>query len=87
MYLDIAKSEYHNKEYTRALLRTTYWDKENGSPKHKTIANLGECTFEEITAIKLALQHKDNRKEQRYFDKGLYKLRHLVENAFLKIKG
>ncbi len=29
---------------------------------------------------------KKNRKEQREYDKHLYKLRHLVENAFLKLK-
>jgi transposase len=30
---------------------------------------------------------KKNRKEQREYDKYLYRLRHLVENAFLKLKG
>jgi len=29
---------------------------------------------------------KKNRKEQRYYDKDIYKLRHLVENAFLALK-
>ena len=29
---------------------------------------------------------RKNRKEQRYYDKELYKLRHLVENAFLQLK-
>ena len=29
---------------------------------------------------------KKNRKEQREYDKGLYKIRHLVENAFLHLK-
>ena len=29
---------------------------------------------------------KANRKEQRSYDKDLYKLRHLVENAFLHLK-
>jgi transposase len=29
---------------------------------------------------------KSNRKEQREFDRHLYKVRHLVENAFLKLK-
>jgi transposase len=29
---------------------------------------------------------KKNRKEQRAYDKDLYKLRHLVENAFLHLK-
>ena len=27
------------------------------------------------------------RKEDRFYDKAIYKLRHLVENAFLKLKG
>ena len=30
---------------------------------------------------------KRNRKVQRPYDKDLYKLRHLVENTFLKLKG
>ncbi len=30
---------------------------------------------------------KRNRKVKRPYDKDLYKLRHLVENAFLKLKG
>ncbi|PFB50161.1 hypothetical protein CN404_27295 [Bacillus thuringiensis] len=29
---------------------------------------------------------RKNRKKQREYDKHLYKLRHLVENAFLKLK-
>jgi transposase len=29
---------------------------------------------------------KSNRKEQREYDKELYKLRHLIENAFLHLK-
>ena len=29
---------------------------------------------------------KKNRKEQRHYDKDIYKLRHLVENAFLHLK-
>jgi len=29
---------------------------------------------------------RKNRKEQRYFDREIYKLRHLVENAFLVLK-
>lgn len=30
---------------------------------------------------------KKNRKDQRYYDKHLYKIRHLVENAFLHLKS
>lgn len=29
---------------------------------------------------------RKNYKEQRYYDKDLYKLRHLIENAFLHLK-
>jgi len=29
---------------------------------------------------------KKNRKEQRWFDREIYRLRHLVENAFLALK-
>ena len=29
---------------------------------------------------------RKHRKEQRYYDKNLYKVRHLVENAFLHLK-
>lgn len=36
--------------------------------------------------IKAQIPPKRNRKEQRYYDKELYKLRHLVENAFLHLK-
>jgi transposase len=42
------------------------------------------------TAIKSDMQvvipPKRNRKEQREYDKHIYKLRHLVENAFLHLK-
>ena len=31
-----------------------------GKVKHKTVANLSECSDGEIAAIKLALKHKDN---------------------------
>jgi transposase len=34
----------------------------------------------------VVIPSKKNRKEQREYDKYLYKLRHLVENAFLMLK-
>lgn len=55
MYVDSSKS--HGK-YTRFLLRDSY--REDGKVKHRTIANLSHCSFEEIDAIKLALKHKKN---------------------------
>ena len=36
--------------------------------------------------MKSQIPPKRNRKEQRHYDKELYKLRHLVENAFLHLK-
>ena len=36
--------------------------------------------------MKVVIPPKKNRKEQRDYDKYLYKLRHLVENAFLHLK-
>lgn len=34
----------------------------------------------------VVIPSRKNRKEPRGYDKGLYKLRHLVENAFLHLK-
>jgi len=36
--------------------------------------------------IEVVIPPKKNRLEQREYDKSLYKYRHLVENAFLKLK-
>ena len=36
--------------------------------------------------IRVVIPAKKNRKEQREYDEYLYKLRHLVENAFLHLK-
>lgn len=38
------------------------------------------------SGMKPVIPPKKNRKKQREYDKYLYKLRHLVENAFLSIK-
>lgn len=46
------------KIYHSTLLRESY--RENGKVKKRTIANLSHCKPEEITAIKLALKHRDN---------------------------
>jgi transposase len=37
-------------------------------------------------AMEVVIPPKKNRKEQRAYDKYLYRLRHLVENAFLLLK-
>ena len=38
------------------------------------------------TGLKIVIPPKKNRIEQRSYDKYLYRLRHLVENAFLNLK-
>ncbi|MCP4367132.1 MAG: IS1634 family transposase [Deltaproteobacteria bacterium] len=57
MYVDTAKSIQGGKTYVRHLLRESF--RENGKVKHRTIANLSNCSKEEIEAIKLALKHKN----------------------------
>ena len=39
------------------------------------------------TGIQVVIPPKKNRKEQREYDKEVYRVRHLVENAFLHLKG
>ena len=53
MYVDVSKSQ---GKYTRYLLRESYRDK--GKVKHRTVANISQCSEEEIEAIRLALKHK-----------------------------
>ncbi len=42
--------------------------------------------FIEISGAEAVIPPRKNRKEQRVYDKHLYKVRHLVENAFLRLK-
>ena len=44
--------------YHCVLLRQSY--REEGKVKNRTIANLSHCTPQEVEAIRLALQHKDD---------------------------
>jgi transposase len=61
MYLDTSTVKQGDKSYTRHLLRESY--REGKKVKHRTIANLSQCSEEEITAIRLALRHKKNLTE------------------------
>lgn len=56
----IEKTNSHGK-YTCYLLRETY--REYGKVKHRTIANLSHCDDDEITAMRLALKHKNDLTE------------------------
>ncbi len=39
-----------------------------------------------VRQMEVVIPPKKNRKDQRYYDRHLYKLRHLVENGFLRLK-
>jgi len=56
MYVDSCDTISNGKTYTRHLLRKSY--REGGKVKHDTIANITDCSDEEIAAIKLALRYK-----------------------------
>jgi hypothetical protein len=56
MYIDDSTLTRNGKTYRRVLLRNSY--RVNGEVRHDTLANLSQCSDEEIHAIKLALKHK-----------------------------
>jgi hypothetical protein len=58
MYVDSSSLSRGDKTYTRHLLRESF--REGGKVKHRTVANLSHCSPQEVAAIKLALQHKDD---------------------------
>lgn len=43
-------------------------------------------TYAKQMGIEILIPPKNNQLEQREYDEDLYKYRHLVENAFLKLK-
>lgn len=58
MYIDVSSQTKNGQTYQRVLLRESY--RKNGKVKKRTITNLGKCSKEEIKALKLAFQHKNN---------------------------
>ena len=58
MHIVINKAKHGKKIYNSTLLRESY--RENGKVKKRTIANLSACSIEEIEAIRLALENKNN---------------------------
>ena len=63
----------------------------NGLSAEFVLADKGYDTneivdFVEENGMISVIPPKRNRKAQRWYDKDLYKVRHLVENAFLKLK-
>src|SRR3972149_6968174 len=58
MHIVENKSKSGKKIYRSILLRESY--REEGKVRKRTIANLSNCTPQEIGAIKLALSHKDD---------------------------
>jgi transposase len=63
MFVDDSTYQRNNKTYRRVLLRNSY--RVNGKVRHDTLANLSQCSDDEIDAIKFALKHK---KQLKNFD-------------------
>ena len=61
MFIDDQTYTQNGKIYRRALLRNSY--RVNGKVHHDTVANLSQCSEEEIEAIKFALKHKGDLKK------------------------
>src|SRR5713101_2789312 len=58
MYItETTRSGPNGTSYRCVLLRQSY--REEGKVKNRTLANLSHCTPQEIEAIRLALQYKD----------------------------
>ena len=53
MYVDECKYQRGDKFYSRALIRQSY--REGGKIKHRTIANISQCSPQQIQAIKAGL--------------------------------
>jgi transposase len=60
MFIDDQRYTQSGKLYRRVLLRNSY--RVEGKVRHTTLANLSQCSDEEIEAIKLALKHKADLK-------------------------
>ncbi len=58
MYVDISNLHRNGRTYQRVLLRESFRD--HGKVKKRTIANISRCTADEIRAIQLALQFKND---------------------------
>ena len=69
MHIVINKSQHGKKIYNSVLLSESY--RENGKVKKRTIANLSACSDEEVAAIRLALQNKNNLENLINVDKDI----------------
>ena len=69
MHIVINTSQHGKKIYNSVLLRESY--RENGKVKKRTIANLSACSDEEVAAIRLALQNKNNLENLINVDKDI----------------
>lgn len=68
IYLDRSKTKLNGKTYHRVLLRQSF--RQDGKVKHRTVANLSDCSQEELQAIELALKHKHDLDSLRPKDQG-----------------
>jgi transposase len=66
MFIDDSTYTRNGKTYRRVLLRNSY--RAHGKVRHDTLANLSQCSDEEIEALKLALKHKGRLTELGSFE-------------------
>lgn len=66
-----------------ALIRGLLADCLMADKAYDTNALLEWCAERDTEPV---IPPRSHRKDQRHYDRDLYKLRHLVENAFLKLK-
>jgi transposase len=60
MFIDDSTYTRNGKTYRRVLLRNSY--RVHGKVRHDTLANLSQCSDDEIDAIQFALKHKKDLK-------------------------
>lgn len=70
MYIDQCTYFRGSKTYRRVLLRTA--SRENGKIKRRTLANLSQCTEEELEALKIALKHRKHLSVLQHLSEGTY---------------
>ena len=84
-----------NAKDTRQFLNGVFWILRTGAPWRDLPPEYGHwntvqrrfCRWKALAAgMQVVIPPRKNRKDPRDYDRYLYKLRHLVENAFLHLK-
>lgn len=79
----ITEGTSHDSTQASYLIEGVSADNLLADKAYDSDAIISQAAYQRINAL---IPPKSNRKNPREFDKHLYKLRHLVENAFLHLK-